>query len=105
MLSESNYANIMNKLDHLLVFQHQHTEDIATLNRHLVAFDLTLSYMRKMVQDTLTHVRRINPFVRKAMETLHTAFKMLSNGIFNLREEQSELSGVLVDNSIDIKII
>ena len=64
-----------------------------------------MSYIKTAVQNTLTHVKRIPPFIIDAMKTIQKAFKMTSNGILNLREELSEEVGSLLDETSDCKFI
>ena len=96
---------IVKKLDAISQLQQKHTDDLQSLNINLVSFKNTISYLQRTVTETLTYVRRVQPFISKAMGALHQAFRMLSNGILNLREETSEAIGSLIDESSDCKFI
>ena len=40
-----------------------------------------------------------------SMETLHKSFKMVCNGIMNLRDELSESTGTIVSPSFDLEYV
>ena len=106
MLSDSaNLEIVIEKLALIAERQKEHTESIESLNRNLVAFQNAMTYMRRTIQETLTYVKRLKPYISSAMTTLHTAFKMTANGILNLREELSEEVGSLIDETSDCKFI
>jgi len=106
MLSDRATIEILvEKLNAISEQQKEHTESIQSLNRNFVAFQNAVRYMKRSVQETLTYVKRLKPFINSAMSALQTAFKMTANGILNLREELSEEVGSLVDHSSDCKYI
>jgi hypothetical protein len=106
MLSEgATLEIIVEKLNAISVLQKEHTENIQSLNRHFVGFQNAISYMQRTVQESLTYVKRLKPFINRAMTALHTAFKMTANGILNLREELSEEVGSLINETSDCKFI
>ena len=96
---------VIEKLTVISELQAEHTKNIQSLNRNFVALHNTFSYMRRAVQETLTYVKRLQPYIHSAMNALHTAFKMTSNGILNLREELSEEVGSLLNETSDCKFI
>ena len=96
---------IVEKLNAISVQQKEHTESIQSLNRHFAGFQNAVNYMQRTVQETLTYVKRLKPFIDSAMKALHTAFKMTCNGILNLREELSEEVGSLINETSDCKFI
>jgi hypothetical protein len=61
--------------------------------------------MRRFTQESLTYIKRIQPYINKAMKTLHDAFRMVANGILNLREETSEFAGTVIDSELDVRIV
>lgn len=81
------------------------TEAISVVNRRMMGFEQTVGLMRRYTQETLTYVKRIQPYIEKAMKTLHEAFRLVANGIWNLREETSEFAGNIISSNLDIKIV
>ena len=70
-------------------------------NARFVGFERTVRINTSRVQETLTYVKRLQPYIKQAMGALHNAFKMVCNGILNLREEQSEFAGNCLDEQND----
>ncbi len=52
-------------------------------------------------REVLTYTKRIQAYIKSAMVTLHSSFKMIVNGILNLREEHSEFAGNVLNNDLD----
>jgi prophage DNA circulation protein len=99
LIDRATIEIIVKKLDAVSELQQKHTDDLQSVNINLVSFKNTISYLQRTVTETLTYVRRVQPFISKAMGALHQAFKMLSNGILNLREETSEAVGTIIHDS------
>ena len=107
MLTEGgNIKSIEQQLKLIVEEQKKTTEAISVVNRRMMGFEQTFGLMRRYTQETLTYVKRLQPYIEKAMKTLHVAFRMVANGILNLREEQSEFAGTFIDSSgIEIKVV
>jgi hypothetical protein len=96
---------IEDQLRLLVEAQVKTTEAISVVNRRMMGFEQTVGLMRRYTQETLTYVKRIQPYIEKAMKTLHEAFRLVANGIWNLREETSEFAGNIISSNLDIKIV
>ena len=97
--------NIEKKLDSIIELQKQQHEDIQALKRHLVDINQSLTINTRKTQENATLVRRLGPFLEKAMRALEQAFKMICNGILNQREEISEFAGTFLDNDLTVKYV
>lgn len=106
MLTEgARLLSIEQKLDQILKQQEATQQTIESFNRRMHSFETTFHQMRRFTQESLTYIKRIQPFINKAMKTLHDAFRMVANGILNLREEQSEFAGSIIDTELDVRIV
>ena len=85
----------------IITSQNEHKKVLETINRRLLGIEESIRLNTNSAQQTLTHTRRIKPYVEKAMSTLHRAFQMVANGILNLREETSEFAGSVIDSEND----
>ena len=92
--NETERGLIVVKLDLIL-------ETLQVFNRRFAGFERTVRASEHRVQETLTYVKRLQPYIKQAMGALHNAFKMVCNGILNLREEQSEFAGSCLDEQND----
>ena len=99
MLAESS------KLDIIIEQQKKQQKTLDTINTHLAALDRTVTHSRHIVTETLVYVKRIQPYIDKAMKALEKAFRMIVNGILNLREEQSEFAGNALEESLDTRFV
>ena len=81
--------------------QTEHQEQLNILNRRLMTIEESIRLNTHASTQTLTHTKRIKPYVNKAMSALHKAFNMVANGILNLREETSEFAGTIIDMECD----
>ena len=91
---EKKLSLVVTRLDIIL-------ETLQVFNRRFVGFERTVRTNERQVQETLTYVKRLQPYIEKAMSALHNAFRMVCNGILNLREEQSEFAGNCLDEQND----
>ena len=106
MLSDSAQREEINKkLDLIIEVQLTHTENIGSLNKRFLGFEHSFTFMQQKTGECLTYIKRIQPFVDRAMRALHSAFQMVANGILNLREEQSEFAGSVIDETLDVKFV
>ena len=88
-------------LETVIKQQSKQQEQLDVLNRRLMAMEESIRLNTYASTQTLTHTKRIKPYVDKAMSALHRAFNMVTNGILNLREETSEFAGTILDTSCD----
>ena len=95
--------NLENKLDSIIKQQKQQQFLLDVINKRLMSIEESVRLNTHSAGQTLTHTRRIQPFIDKAMKTLHKAFEMVANGILNLREETSEFAGTVLETSLDIQ--
>ena len=101
----TSMQRIEEQLTLLIEAQRETTEKISVVNHRMLGFEQTFGLMRRYTQETLTYVKRIQPYIEKAMKTLHEAFRLVANGIWNLREETSEFAGNVISSELDIKIV
>ena len=88
-------------LETVIKQQSKQQEQLDVLNRRLMAMEESIRLNTHASTQTLTHTKRIKPYVDKAMSALHRAFNMVANGILNLREETSEFAGTIIDMECD----
>ena len=99
MLSEENNDNvILKKLDLILQENREIKSKLDTFNKRFVGFERSVTVNSRHVQEVGTLVRRIQPYVEKAMGALHQAFKIVCNSLMSQREEISELTGSVLDD-------
>ena len=89
----------------IIEVQKQHQNSLEVLNRRLMGIEESVRLNTNASTQTLTHTKRIQPYVEKAMHALHSAFHMVANGILNLREETSEFAGSLIDTEYDTNYV
>ena len=78
MLTEGGrLLSIEQKLDQILKQQEATQQTIESFNRRMHSFETTFHQMRRFTQESLTYIKRIQPFINKAMKTLHDAFRMV----------------------------
>jgi hypothetical protein len=106
MLSDSDRLTaIEEKLGLLVEAACVQSNSIESFNKRMLGFESTFAQMRRFTQESLTYIKRIQPYINKAMKTLHDAFRMVANGILNLREETSEFAGTVIDSELDVRIV
>ena len=71
----------------ILVEQQKTAERLDVINRRLMTMEDSIRRTNTATQNALVHIKRLKPYITLAMSTLHEAFKMVCNGILNLREE------------------
>ena len=96
---------ILLKLDTIITVQAGQAEHIEAINRRFVKFESSFTFMHQKTGECLTYIKRLKPFIMQAMQTLHKAFKMVGNGILNLREEQSSFAGNIIDSEHDVRFV
>ena len=96
---------IEEKLTLILEQQKETCQSVQSFNRRMMGFEQKFGLIHRFTQETLTYVKRIQPYIEKAMKTLHEAFRLVANGIWNLRDEQSEFAGNIINSELDIKIV
>ena len=92
----------------VVVLLEKQGEQLETTNRIIAGLQTSVRLNTSASTQTLTYVKRIQPYIEKAMSALHKAFHMVVNGILNLREEKSEFAGSIIDTEYDkthIKIV
>ena len=92
---------IVNQLSLILEENTEIKKQLEVFNERFVAFERSVTVNSRHVQETKTLVRRIKPYIEKAMTTLHQAFKLVCNGILNQREELSEYAGTVINTNYD----
>ena len=100
-----NMEVVESKLDMIISMNIKQQEQIDALNRHMMSLQESVRLNTNAATQTLTYIKRIQPYIEKAMMALHTAFRMVGNGIFNLREEQSEFAGNAIDMQLDTRYV
>jgi hypothetical protein len=80
----------------VMMLLHSQKCEIQSLTRQVAGFENNFRYMQQKITECITYVKRIQPYVDKAMKALHKSFTMLCTGILNLREETSEFAGTIL---------
>ena len=96
---------IVKLLATVIEVQKKQHETLEVLNRRLMGIEESVRLNTHASTQTLTHTKRIQPYVDKAMRALHSAFQMVANGILNLREETSEFAGSIIDTDYDTNYV
>ena len=95
----------MDKIEQLLTTvveqQKKQQEQIEVLNRRFMCVEESIRLNTNSATQTLTYTKRVLPYIDGAMRALHEAFRMLANGILNLREETSDFAGLIIDTNQD----
>ena len=96
---------VSSKLDIIIGMNTKQSDEIDALKRHMVTLQESVRLNTSAASQALTYIKRIQPYIEKAMLALHKAFHMVANGILNLREEQSEFAGNAINMDLDTRYV
>ena len=98
-MTASSTEHLDKILNAMLVMEENINVKLQGIAQRLTVLERDVGVSYRKIQDVHTFMRRLPPYIKSAMKTLHEAFLRVTTGIMNLREETSEFAGtILYDN-------